>query len=50
MSRLPVQNPPSSPQSVQATAENASSEFDFDRWAVAVKRQMIQSLKRKGVS
>lgn len=34
----------------QVPAESNINSFDFDRWAVAVKRQMIASLKRKGMS
>ncbi|MGG6292959.1 hypothetical protein ACQ4M4_00935 [Leptolyngbya sp. AN02str] len=32
----------------QASAGSEKEEFDFDRWAGAVKRQMIDSLKRRG--
>jgi len=40
-----------SPQSSQHPPAQAPIEAaDFDQWAVAVKRQMIASLKRKGMS
>lgn len=34
----------------QIPVEPDTAAFDFDRWAVAVKRQMIAALKRKGIS
>jgi hypothetical protein len=27
---------------------NAQSEFDFDTWAIAVKKQMLTALRRRG--
>jgi|GEM_PF-6069183 hypothetical protein len=29
------------------TATNRDAEFDFDRWASAVRRQMLDSLKKR---
>jgi hypothetical protein len=29
------------------TATNRETEFDFDRWASAVRRQMLDSLKKR---
>jgi len=47
MSRQSDKLPQSSSQS---SAQTPVDTADFDQWAVAVKRQMIASLKRKGVS
>lgn len=38
------------PLTPQGAAESHAERFDFDQWAVAVKRQMIASLKRKGIA
>ena len=38
------------PSTPQIPVEPDTATFDFDRWAVAVKRQMIAALKRKGIS
>ncbi|MBE9097895.1 hypothetical protein [Vacuolonema iberomarrocanum] len=38
------------PSTPQIPVEPDTTTFDFDRWAVAVKRQMIAALKRKGIS
>lgn len=35
-------------QTVQSTATQGQTGFNFDQWAGAVKRQMIESLKRRG--
>ncbi len=36
-------------QPVNKAAANHNGGFDFDQWAVQVKRQMIASLHRRGV-
>lgn len=47
MNRQSEKSPQSSSQTPMQTPNEGA---DFDQWAVAVKRQMIASLKRKGIS
>lgn len=34
-------------QSLEAVVNQMQDEFDFDRWAVAVRRQMLAALKKR---
>lgn len=36
------------PQSAVVPSASTAMDFDFDLWAVQVKRQMIASLRRRG--
>ncbi len=36
-------------QQTEPSANSQNSHFDFDTWAVQVKRQMIAALNRRGV-